>query len=129
EAPAPAAAAKAAVPDLSQLLPATGVGRQAAPGAVVGRTGMDLASAAPIAAPRVALPSRAPTAKPNGDPSVAEPSAAPRIAPRVAAPAAGPIADLAKISGQTPANTADGGPGPGPLGPTNTQVARGTLAA
>src|SRR5260221_228106 len=60
DAPTPAAAAKAAVPDLSALLPATGVGRQTAPGAVVGRTGLELASAAPIAAPRVALPSRQP---------------------------------------------------------------------
>ncbi len=128
DAPAPAAAAPAAVPDLSKITPATGIRRQAAPGGVVGRTGVELASAAPIAAPRVVLPSRE-AAKPNGDPSVTAPSVAPRIASRSSAPAAAPIADLSKLVGPTPANKADGGPGPGPLGPTATQVARGTPAA
>jgi hypothetical protein len=128
DAPTPAAAAKVAVPDLSTLVPATGVGRQAAPGAVVGHTGMEVASAAPIATPRVALPNRQPAVKSSGEPSVADPAAASRIAPRAASTAAGPIADFATTSGQTPSRTADGGPGPGPLSPT-IQVARGTPAA
>ncbi|HKD36663.1 MAG TPA: hypothetical protein VKB78_07675, partial [Pirellulales bacterium] len=68
EVPEPAAAAKAQIPDLSKLQPATGIGRQAPAGAVVGRTGMELAATEPIAAPRVALPSRDPARSSNAQP-------------------------------------------------------------
>ncbi len=128
EAPSPASAAKAALPDFSQLRPATGVGRQASAGAVAEKSGAEMASIAPVASPIVALPNRLPTAKTDAEPS---PSVGPkpRLMPRSAGSSARPIADLAAPLGQTASRVADGGPGPGPLNPTSIQVARGSPVA
>jgi hypothetical protein len=129
EVPEPSAAAKAAIPDLSKLQPATGVGRQAPAGAVVGRTGMELASTEPIAAPRVALPSRDPARSNSVEPKLLDQTTPPRIASRTSSPAAMPAADIAKSAGQTSGRSADGGPGPGPLDSAEIKVARGSRAA
>ncbi|HEY2148018.1 MAG TPA: hypothetical protein VGH32_08780, partial [Pirellulales bacterium] len=129
EVPEPAAAAKAAVPDLSKLQPATGVSRQASAGAIVGRTGMELASIEPIASPRVAVSSRDPARASSAEPKLLDHSTPPRIASRASSPAAAPIADIAKSAGQTSARSADGGPGRGSLDSAEIKVARGSPAA
>jgi Prenyltransferase and squalene oxidase repeat len=128
EAPEPAAAAKAAVLDLNQLRPATGVGRLAPAGAVVGRTGDELAMTAPIAAPSLVSSGRRAAATLTDESSAASSPNAPRLAQRAGLAATGPAADVASPSGQAPLRSADGGPGPGPLGPTATRVTRGTMA-
>jgi hypothetical protein len=128
EAPSPASAAKAAIPDLSQLRPATGVGRQASAGVVAGKTGSEMASIAPVASPIAALPSRLPIAKTSSEPSPTG-GPEPRLMPRAAGSTARPIAELPAPLGQTASRVADGGPGPGPLTPNAIQVARGSPAA
>ncbi len=122
DAPAAAAPAKIAIPDLSSLQPATGVGRQSAPGAIVGRAPSStetpdaalMASAAPI---RPAM--NRPT---SGGP--ATDTAAPRLTTGAPKRPAAPVADIAAAAVQNERSSTAG-----PLAPTPTAVTRGTTAA